>query len=255
MKARGVWELSTRRLEDLRRALERAGDARVTETDLQYAGFDGPAVSMLVGMSARDAAMLIHAVVAERQANPRPQLELVWSGPEPAQAHARDTSQVVRELFESAERRVIVAGFAFWDAHSIFETLHRRALTKPLAIEFFIHIDPTGTNYQMSTAAFYKHTWPWTDVAIDVYYDARADSDGEQGAMHAKCVVIDDIATFITSANFTAAAQQRNVELGVLLRDADFSAQVSGQWRRLVNRGLFHRLPGPSNPVPPSGHA
>lgn len=245
VKPRGVWELSTARLEDLRRALERAGDTPVTETNLQYAGFAGPAVSMLVGMPARHAATLVAAVIAERELDPRPRLEFVWSGPEPARAHARDTSQVVRELFESAERRVIIAGFAFWDAKSIFETLHRRASTVPLAIQFFIHIDASGASYQMSAAAFYKHTWPWADVPVEVYYDARVDGDGEHGAMHAKCVVIDDAATFITSANFTAAAQQRNVELGVLIRDAEFSARVSGQWASLVNRGLFQRLAGP----------
>jgi phosphatidylserine/phosphatidylglycerophosphate/cardiolipin synthase-like enzyme len=187
---------------------------------------------------------LIRAVLAERHGNPRPELEFVWSGPEPAQAHARDTSQVVRELFESAERRVIIAGFAFWDAKSIFETLHRRALAKTLAIEFFINIDASGSNTQMSAAAFYKYTWPWTDIALDVYYDAREDGEGERGSMHAKCVVIDDCATFITSANFTAAAHERNVELGVVIRDAGFSAQVAGQWRSLVHRGLFRRVAG-----------
>lgn len=222
--------------------LDRMGEARLTETQLQNAGFDEQTVAMLVGMSALHAAILVRAVLAERLTHPRPQLELVWSGPEPVQARARDTSQVVRELFESAEHRVIIAGFAFWDAKSIFETLHRRALVKPVAIEFFIHIDPTGANYQMTPAAFHKHTWPWTDVAIDVFYDARTDGDGEQGSMHAKCIVVDEAVTFITSANFTAAAHERNVEVGVLLRDSEFAARVATQWRALANRGLFRRL-------------
>jgi hypothetical protein len=36
------------------------------------------------------------------------------------------------------------------------------------------------------------YTRTWTDVVPDVYYDACADGDGEQGSMHAKCVVVDD---------------------------------------------------------------
>lgn len=243
MKPRGVWELSTPRLEDLRAALERAGEARVTETRLQYAGFEGASVAMLVGMAAKDAALLVAAVLAERAVGSPPQLELVWSGPEPAHAHARDTSQVLRELFASAQHRVIIAGFAFWDAKAIFETLYRRALATPLAIEFFVHLDTSGTNYQMSSAAFFKHTWPWHDATVDVYYDARGDGEGEQGTMHAKCVVIDDSATFITSANFTTAAQARNVELGVLVRDREFSTRVVAQWHALSAGGLFRRLP------------
>lgn len=137
---------------------------------------------------------------------------------------------------------MIIAGFAFWDARSIFDTLHERALVTPLSIEFFIHVDPTGANYQMTPAAFRKHTWPWSDIPIDVCYDARTDGEGEQGSMHAKCVVVDEAATFITSANFAAAAHERNVEIGVLLRDAEFSTLVASQWRRLATSGMFRTL-------------
>lgn len=242
VKGRGVWDLSTPRLADLRAALQRAGESRCTETQLQAAGFDGPAVTMLFGMPANHAASLVAAVLAERTARPRPQLDLVWSGPEPAQAHARDTSQVLRQLFAEAEQRVLIAGFAFWDAKAIFETLHQRALARPLAVEFFIHLDPTGKNQQMTPANFFKYTWPWTDVTPTVYYDARVDGDEEQGTMHAKCVAVDDSATFITSANFTSAAQTSNVELGVLVRDSDFAERVSAQWRGLAARGLFRKL-------------
>ncbi len=242
MKARGVWELSTLRLEDLRAALQRARDAPCTETQLQGAGFDGPSVAMLIGMPALHAGSLVAAVLAERTAHPRPQLDLVWSGPEAAQAQSRDTSQVLRELFETAERHVIIAGFAFWGASTIFEALHRRALASHLQIEFFIHRDPTGKNLQMTPANFFHYTWPWTDVVPDVYYDARADGDDEQGSMHAKCVVIDEVATFITSANFTSAAQTRNVEVGVLIRDTQFAERVASQWRSLAANDLFRRM-------------
>lgn len=239
---RGVWELTTPRLGDLLAMLQAAGETPCTELRLQEAGFDEPAVSMLVGMPAHHAATLVGAVLAERTVRPRPQLELVWSGPEPAEAQARDTGQVLRELFAAAERRVIVAGFAFWSASGIFEALHRRALARQLAIDFFIHVDPTGASPQMTPAAFFRHSWPWADVPIAVYYDTRIDGDGEQGSMHAKCVVIDEAAAFITSANFTAAAQQRNVEVGVLVRDVDFATRVAAQWRTLAAHGIFRPL-------------
>jgi phosphatidylserine/phosphatidylglycerophosphate/cardiolipin synthase-like enzyme len=242
VKTRGVWELPTPRLEDLLVALQRAGDATCTETQLQAAGFDGAPYATLFGMPARHAHALVAAVHAERTARPRAQLDLVWSGPEAAQAQSRDTSQVLRELFESAERHVIIAGFAFWGASTIFETLHRRAIAKQLAIEFFIHLDPTGRNRQMTPANFYKYTWPWLDIAPSVFYDSRADGEEEQGSMHAKCVIVDESATFITSANFTSAAQTTNVEIGVLVREAEFAQRVGAQWRSLAARGLFRRL-------------
>lgn len=241
MSARGVWELSTPRLEDLEEVLSRAGDAPCSVTQLQLAGFDGPAIAMLVGLPASHARAVVHAIVSERRQHPRPDLDLVWSGPDAPRAQSRDTSQVVRELFSSAERCVIVAGYAFWGASAIFETLHARALAVPLDLEFYVHVDPTGANRQMTLASFFRFTWPWTDVVPLVY---TSDYPGG-GHMHAKCVVVDERSTLITSANFTTAAQHENVELGVLVRDASFGARVAAQWRSLGSQGVFRHAARP----------
>ena len=48
----------------------------------------------------------------------------------------------------------------------------------------------------------------------------------QYSTMHAKCVAVDESATFITSANFTSSAQTTNVEVGVLVRDAEFAQRV-----------------------------
>ncbi|MBK7539403.1 MAG: hypothetical protein IPI49_29395 [Myxococcales bacterium] len=256
--ARGVWELSTLRLEDLRAALLRLGAAPCTETALQAAGFESAQVTMLCGVPATHALVVVDAVLADRRAHPPPGLDLVWSGPEAARSLSRDTAQVLRELFARAERHVIVAGFAFWDAQAIFEPLVQRARAvaeqspeRGLEIEFYIHLDATGRDRSMTPAAFFRHSWPWVDVMPAVYYDARTDDDRADRAddaapptssMHAKCVILDEAATLITSANFTSAAHTRNIELGVLVRDETFAARAGAQWRSLVARGLFRRL-------------
>lgn len=237
--SRGVWQLSTEQLTDLFIALAQLGTAICSQTKLQAAGFNNPAVEMLIGMPANYAHAVVTAVLSERTSNPRPHLELVWSGPEAAQARSRETGQVLRELFSAAEHDVIVAGFAFWGASTIFEPLHQRALDRGLDIEFFIHLDPTGKNAQMTPENFYRYTWPWKDIRPRIHYDTRADGGDEQGSMHAKCVVVDEAATFITSANFTSAAQNTNVELGVVIRDHDFATRTATQWRSLSSRGLF----------------
>ena len=54
-----------------------------------------------------------------------------------------------------------------------------------------------------------------------MYYDRRALVPGPPYAsLHAKCVVVDGAQTFISSANFTQRAQERNIEVGVLIEDA-----------------------------------
>jgi phosphatidylserine/phosphatidylglycerophosphate/cardiolipin synthase-like enzyme len=40
----------------------------------------------------------------------------------------------------------------------------------------------------------------------------------KRACLHAKCIVVDGESVFVSSANFTEAAQERNIEVGVLLR-------------------------------------
>src|SRR2546422_7968868 len=58
-------------------------------------------------------AEVLRAVAAERRAatlRADRRLELVWTGPEGQGAGTRDTAIVVRELFQQAERDVLVSG-------------------------------------------------------------------------------------------------------------------------------------------------
>lgn len=77
-----------------------------------------------------------------------------------------------------------------------------------------------------------------------MFYDPRAlDPEGPGGVLHAKAVVADDEAVFVTSANLTEAALDRNIELGVLVRDHAFALAVVGYFRSLIDRDLLKPLP------------
>jgi phosphatidylserine/phosphatidylglycerophosphate/cardiolipin synthase-like enzyme len=77
-----------------------------------------------------------------------------------------------------------------------------------------------------------------------VFYDPRAlDPEGPGGVLHAKVVVADDEVAFITSANLTKAALDRNIELGVLIRDRAFVLAIGGYFRSLSERDLLKPLP------------
>ena len=67
--------------------------------------------------------------------------------------------------------------------------------------------------------------------------------DGPEGVLHAKAVVIDDEVVFVTSANLTEAALDRNIELGLLIRDRALAANVATHFQTLIERGLLHPLP------------
>ncbi len=58
--------------------------------------------------------------------------------------------------------------------------------------------------------------------------------DGPGGVLHAKAVVADREAVFVTSANLTEAALDRNIELGLLVRDRALAASVVSHFRGLI---------------------
>jgi phosphatidylserine/phosphatidylglycerophosphate/cardiolipin synthase-like enzyme len=52
------------------------------------------------------------------------------------------------------------------------------------------------------------------------------DERGHAGLMHAKAAVADSCSAFLTSANLTEAALERNMELGILIRGGSFPASI-----------------------------
>jgi hypothetical protein len=82
---------------------------------------------------------------------------------------------------------------------------------------------------------FWKVDWPGS-LRPSVFYDPRAlDPDAPGG--------VDDEAVFVTSANLTEAALDRNIELGVLIRDRGFALTIAGYFGNLIDHNLLKPLP------------
>ena len=79
----------------------------------------------------------------------------------------------------------------------------------------------------------------------DVFYDPRSvDPVDVPGAvLHAKAVVQDNELAFVTSANLTPNALERNIEAGVLVRDRSLAQTLAAHFQRLIDTGLVVPLP------------
>ena len=75
----------------------------------------------------------------------------------------------------------------------------------------------------------------------NVYYftGSLEEAHEKRAAMHAKCVVVDDKDVFVSSANFTEAAHQRNIEVGLLIRSPTIATQLTQHFRSLRAAGLL----------------
>lgn len=202
-------------------------------------------------------AALVHflrVVATERQSAQRAadRTELVWTGPEGRGARGRDTAVVVRELFASAQRSVLLSTYAIFQGRQVFEPLAKRMDEVPdLQVRMFVHVPHAYPNEKPETEllrefanVFRNEQWPGGKLP-DLFYDPRslASGPGPRAALHAKTIVVDDTRAFVTSANFTEAAHERNIEAGVLVESVSFASSLRQQFEFLVERGLLRRLP------------
>jgi phosphatidylserine/phosphatidylglycerophosphate/cardiolipin synthase-like enzyme len=205
-------------------------------------------VRALEGHSRPACLSILESVLAERVKLKRPAPELVWTGPETARATARDTAVVLRELFESARQRVVLAGYSFRDAQSVLKPLHAVMSQHQVEAHFFVDVKqpdraPTdeGAYGQAALDAFLASNWPFGPPFPQLYCDKRALRPGYAGeycSLHAKCLAVDGQRAFVSSANFTTRGQERNIEAGVLLHDAVFADQLERQMLGLVEGGF-----------------
>jgi phosphatidylserine/phosphatidylglycerophosphate/cardiolipin synthase-like enzyme len=202
-----------------------------------------------LGVTGPAAAVWLRTIARAASRTPKP--DLVWSGPEVPGLHARDTRRVYEELLGCAERSIWASTYAFFDGPKAFEVLARRMESKPtLRVTLLLNIqrkrsDTTASEQLVRRFAdrFWTTDWPGSSQP-SVFYDPRAlDLEGPGGVLHAKAVVADEKTVFVTSANLTEAALDRNIELGVLIRDRAFALTIGGYFRNLIDRNLLKPLP------------
>jgi phosphatidylserine/phosphatidylglycerophosphate/cardiolipin synthase-like enzyme len=176
---------------------------------------------------------------------------LVWSGPEVRGLHARDTREVYDELVGAAQRSLWISTFTYYDGPKAFKTLAQRMHSVPeLQVTLLVNIQrrygdttPQEQIVVRFASQLWERDWPGPST-LEVFYDPRSlDPHSASGVLHAKAVVADEHTVFVTSANLTEAAFERNIEVGVLSRDKMLAASLATHFRTLVEQGLLLPLP------------
>lgn len=154
-------------------------------------------------------------------------------------------------MFAHATTSSHFVGYAVYQGQQVFETLARRMEELPdLDVRFFLNIarpdggSPAGQILVSRFAQRFKATqWPSGYRLPKVYYDPRrvADEGRVRSSLHAKCIVVDSEQVFVSSANFTQAAQQRNIEVGLSIRSPWLASRLIHHFRKLHEHGLVAR--------------
>jgi phosphatidylserine/phosphatidylglycerophosphate/cardiolipin synthase-like enzyme len=204
-----------------------------------------------LGLSDQQILATINLLIHDRQhgmKDSRP-VDLVTSGPEAEGIANRDTSVVVRELFSRAKKSVLLVGYAVYQGAEVFEALAENMDRNPdLQVKFFLNIarpDNNKTPSEILVSQFanrFKSTqWPSGSRLPLVYYDPRSLLMDKRSSLHAKSIVVDEEQVFISSANFTKAGQNRNIEVGVLIESLWLSQRLIRHFEMLLDRGLAQK--------------
>ena len=181
------------------------------------------------GMSGGHIALMLEAIAEtrERAADPRLLFELVLSGPEVPGVPTADTAATLQTLIENAQTEILLIGYAVHNGKRLFRRLaERMESVPPLRVVFCLDIarKPADTSLASEIVRrfareFVTKHWPGARLP-EVLYDPRALAERweDRASLHAKCVIVDGHVALITSANFTEAAQRKNIETGVLVR-------------------------------------
>jgi phosphatidylserine/phosphatidylglycerophosphate/cardiolipin synthase-like enzyme len=149
----------------------------------------------------------------------RPQL--VWTSPSLPSSEGH-TTLAVSALINEAQTYVYAATYSA-GLGSAYVTALRKALERGVKVTVVVDRKKQG-EIAAALAAKLDGARIWT---------LREPVAGEWAVQHAKLVMIDGLAALVTSANFSTAAAEANLECGVLLRDALIAESIKSHLDRL----------------------
>ncbi len=162
----------------------------------------------------------------------RSSVEMVWTGPSTTLVPSRQTERVLLDVIDRATKELFVVSFVAYNVENVLSAL-QRAINRGIEISILfestkthggkIDIDSIGSFAKRLDKANFYH---WSSN--------EKDDDGYTGSVHAKCVVADSEVAFITSANLTTAALERNMELGVLIKGGVVPDQLNRHLQALA---------------------
>jgi cardiolipin synthase len=192
------------------------------------------------GIDARgDLAPMLEVALAAKRS--RPTTELVWTGPSTPVVPVRRTEQVLGDLIVCAVRRLTVTSFGIFQVARLVEELEQ-ALARGVVLRIVLGDRESHSEQEIDRQRQQLGRVVATRASLLQWPAERRprDDQGRAGLMHVKAAVADSRVAFLTSANLTEAALERNMELGVLIRGGGLPAAIDRLIDALVETGELH---------------
>ena len=184
------------------------------------------------------ASMLVASSHVYNKAVSEQSIELVWTGPTTPFVSTRRTEQALLEVINSAQHSLFITSFVAYDVSSIVKALNTasdRGVSISMLLELSqdhggsITFDAIGKMRGLVPAA---HLYAWHEKGPLF----------ANGSVHAKVAVADGKICFITSANLTGYAMEKNMEAGILLSGGQLPKQLLNHLESLTDTNLIQRI-------------
>lgn len=163
-------------------------------------------------------------------------VELVWTGPTTPFVAPRRTEQVLLDVVQRATKELFIVSFVAYDIPSVIAALNAAAL-RGVEVRILVEasvtqggsllVDPVAT---MRSAVPSAKLYAWTDRPHPF----------TNGRVHAKVAVADHAMAFLTSANLTGYALEKNMEAGVLVFGGHIPSRLRDHLHALIETKIIH---------------
>lgn len=184
------------------------------------------------------AGMLLGAAEARLRVEREQSVELVWTGPTTRFVPTRRTEQVLLDLIASATTDLFLVSFVAYDVDRVVAAMND-AVSRGVRIRILLEASEShgGTlNYDpaavMRAAVPDAELFTWKEKPVP-FVDGR---------VHAKVAVVDAARAFITSANLTGYALEKNMEAGVLINGGSLPRTLGDHLQALIDVRVICRV-------------
>lgn len=182
--------------------------------------------------------MLVGASEARLRVERELSVELVWTGPTTRFVPTRRTEQVLLDLIGSAQTDLFLVSFVAYDVRSVVKGMDEAA-SRGVRIRFLLEASTShGGTLNVDPAATMRASVP----GAELYTWREKPEPFVDGKVHAKVAVVDGARAFITSANLTGHALEKNMEAGVLIHGGPVPKTLNDHLQALIDVGVIARV-------------
>lgn len=184
------------------------------------------------------AGILVGAAYARQQAQRESSVELVWTGPTTPFVATRRTEQVLLDLIGHAQSDIFLVSFVAYDVATVIDALNA-ANTRGIDIRILLETSTRhGGSLSIDPIATMRRCVP--SAALYVWTDRPAPF--AEGRVHAKVAVADGNSAFLTSANLTGHALEKNMEAGVVISGGHVPAGLRAHLHALIETKVIRKI-------------